>query len=108
MKLAAHQFDIVVALGAGPAHGYEIMKRVDQLRGGKKDLGPAQLYTGLQKLLDLGLIEEIASDDPRRRVYELTQKGVGARVGYLREQMEFIQRAQEMEQSGLAEKGRGS
>ena len=104
MKTAPHQTDIMIALGGGPTHGYEIMKRVDKLRAGKKDLGPAQLYTGLQKLLDLGIIEEIDSEDPRRRVYKLTQKGNAARIEHLSEQIKFIQRAQEMGQTGVGAK----
>lgn len=107
MKMAPHQIDIIIALGGGATHGYEIMKRVDTLRGGKKDLGPAQLYTGLQKLLDIGLIEEVDSQDPRRRVYQLTQKGAVARVEQIKEQMEFLQRAQDMVGSGERSKSVG-
>jgi len=92
-KLAPHQMDILLVLAGGSTHGYEIMKRIDDLRGKPNSLGPAQLYTGLQKLLDLKLIHEVASDDPRRRVYAISMTGRAARDAYVAEQSQFLERA---------------
>lgn len=57
-----------------PRHGYAVMQFLEDESGGKIMLGPASLYTTLKKLVDAGLISEIAADDTRR-VYHLTSSG---------------------------------
>jgi len=69
---------ILLALGDGERHGYEILKEVQSGSLGKIRLGPATLYTSLKKLLDARLIEEVTGPrdgDPRRRYYRLTGGG---------------------------------
>ena len=67
-------FHILLALAAGPRHGYEIMKEVDRESGGTVRLEVGTLYRILARLLDDGLLEE-ADGDGRRRNYCLTRLG---------------------------------
>jgi DNA-binding PadR family transcriptional regulator len=68
--LAPRVLGILFALADGEKHGYAIMKEIRT--------GPATLYTSLQKLIDIGWIEETGSPrdaDSRRRYYRLTKAG---------------------------------
>jgi DNA-binding PadR family transcriptional regulator len=69
-------FFILFALAQGEKHGYAIMQQVSVLSDGKFRMGPGTLYTTIQRLLDLSLIEEIDADSSsRRRCYRLTRTG---------------------------------
>ena len=92
--LSASQLDILLVLASGPRHGYAIMKTVDEeLHGGQRRLGPAQLYTGLQKLLDLKMVRELDDLDPRKRVYEITPDGQSWALGEVARQNAFVSKA---------------
>ena len=73
--------EIALALTSGERHGYEIMQEVEQRTGGQIVLHPGTLYRALSRLLDQGLIQELAdrpgdgTDDERRRYYRLTPLG---------------------------------
>ena len=73
-------FSIMVALSLKPRHGYEIIQQVEADSLSKMHLGPATLYSTLQKLLDAELIEELpaAESSDRRRYYQLTAAGLSA------------------------------
>ena len=60
-----------------PQHGYGIMQRTEALSGGRVRLGPATLYTILDKFLTEGYLEEIAVEG-RKRTYRLTEAGLMA------------------------------
>jgi DNA-binding PadR family transcriptional regulator len=69
-------FFILFALAQGEKHGYAIMQQVSVLSDGKFRMGPGTLYTTIQRLLELSLIEEIDADSgSRRRYYRLTRTG---------------------------------
>ena len=78
-----HEFHILVALADGDRHGYAIMQDVAVLTGGALKLSPGTLYRSIQRLLEEGLITELAArpakgDDERRRYYRLTPLGRAA------------------------------
>ena len=77
MPLTPAVFFILFALADGEKHGYAIMQQVSVLSGDKVRMGPGTLYTTIQRLLALSLIEETTSDegDERRRYYRLTRAG---------------------------------
>ena len=78
LPLTAAVFYILFALADGEKHGYAIMKEVEMLSDGQFTMGPGTLYTTIQRLLQLGLIEETstASDsERRRRCYRLSRTG---------------------------------
>jgi len=71
-------FYVMLALAESEKHGYAIMQQVEALSDGKFRMGPGTLYSTLQRLLVLGLIEEIAGEgkgDSRRRYYRLRRSG---------------------------------
>lgn len=72
-------YQVLLALAAGSAHGYAVMRFIDEVTGGSVQLGPGTLYRTIARLVADGLVEEIAgSDDPhdaRRRYYRLTTLG---------------------------------
>ena len=71
-------FFILFALADGEKHGYAIMQQTTTLSEGKFKMGPGTLYTTIQRLLDLFLIEEVwdkSEKESRRRYYRLTRQG---------------------------------
>ncbi len=78
LPLTPAVFYILFGLAEGEKHGYAIMKEVETVSGGQFTMGPGTLYTTIQRLLELGLIEETlyASDsERRRRCYRLSGTG---------------------------------
>lgn len=68
-------------LQSGPAHGYEIAKRVNALGEGTLKVGEAKLYPFLHRLEEEGLVvaEWIPQEGkPARKVYALTDRGIKA------------------------------
>jgi DNA-binding PadR family transcriptional regulator len=82
LPLTAVAFEILLALASGEQHGYSIMREVEQRSRGNVTLHPGTLYRALARLLESGLIEELAerpdarNDDERRRYYRLTERGI--------------------------------
>jgi DNA-binding PadR family transcriptional regulator len=71
-------FHILLALAGGPVHGYAVMRDVKERTEGRLRLGPGTLYGSIKRMLEQGLIEEVAgraTDDERRRYYRLTRWG---------------------------------
>jgi DNA-binding PadR family transcriptional regulator len=76
LPLTPAVFFILFALAQGEKHGYAIMQQVSVLSDGKVRMGPGTLYTTIQRLLELALIEEVDADPSgRRRYYRLTRTG---------------------------------
>ena len=76
LPLPPAAFFVLFALADGEKHGYLIMQEVKVLSDGKLQMGPATLYTTIQKLADQSLIEEVENDSQhRRRNYRLTRTG---------------------------------
>jgi len=55
-------------------HGYGIMQHVEQLTGGRLQLGPGTLYGTLQRMEKDGIIRVVAEAE-RRKVYAATDAG---------------------------------
>src|SRR5262245_60772330 len=74
-------FHILLCLAEGERHGYAVKREVAARTGGKLKLGPGVLYGAINKMLELGLIEEAEDrpdphlDDERRRYYRITSLG---------------------------------
>jgi DNA-binding PadR family transcriptional regulator len=64
---------LLAALLEGPAHGYELMRRLEGLAGGRWRPSPGSVYPLLQVLEDEGLVR--GRDSEGRKVYELTERG---------------------------------
>ncbi len=78
LPLTPAVFFILFALASGEKHGYAIMQQVTVLSERKFRMGPGTLYTTIQRLLGLRLIEETTAENDferRRRTYRLTKAG---------------------------------
>jgi DNA-binding PadR family transcriptional regulator len=105
LPLTAVVFDILVALGDGESHGYAIMKEIEGRSG--TPMRPGTLYRALGRLLDDGLVREVAEavpgDDERRRYYGLTALGrrvVGAEARRLTAAVEAARSKRLLEDAG--------
>ena len=58
-----------------PAHGYMIMQEVEELSNQQVRLAAGTLYGAIENLMKQKLIMPIASEDKRRKVYIITEKG---------------------------------
>ena len=69
-------FFVLFALADGEKHGYLIMQEVAVLSDHKLRMGPATLYTTIQRLVNRLLVEETDKEaGGRRRYYRLTHSG---------------------------------
>ena len=78
LPLTPAVFYILFALANGEKHGYAIMQEVKTVTQGEFSMGPGTLYTTIQRLLELALIEETTTgsdSERRRRCYRLTRAG---------------------------------
>lgn len=95
LPLTPPVFYVLLSLSVRDRHGYDILKDVRVSSEGAVRLGPGTLYTTLKRMLEAGLIAEVAAagdperDDPRRRYYRLT----GAGTERLTVELERMERA---------------
>jgi DNA-binding PadR family transcriptional regulator len=72
---------VLSLLEQGPAHGFEVLRRLEGAGSGALRLKEGTLYPALYRLEGSGLVRGAWEDDaarprgPRRRVYALTRKG---------------------------------
>jgi PadR family transcriptional regulator, regulatory protein PadR len=72
---------VLSVLRQGNAHGFEILRRLEQAGSGALTLKEGSLYPALYRLESAGMIHGEWEDSatprrgPRRRIYRLTQKG---------------------------------
>jgi DNA-binding PadR family transcriptional regulator len=81
LPLPTAVFHILIALADRDRHGYSIMQDVAARTEGKVRLSAGTLYSSIRRMLEQGVIEELAespdpsSTDERRRYYRLTRFG---------------------------------
>ncbi|HEY7946740.1 MAG TPA: PadR family transcriptional regulator [Acidimicrobiales bacterium] len=64
---------LLVALGDGPGHGYELISRLEDKSGGAWRPSPGSVYPTLQLFEDEGLVK--AEERDGKRVFSLTDQG---------------------------------
>jgi len=72
---------VLAALLDGPLHGYAIMKRAEELSGGRVKLATGTLYTALDRLTAEGHVRLVSEETVAgrvRRSYGLTEDGSAA------------------------------
>lgn len=74
LPLTETTYYILLAL-LEPGHGYVIMQRVEDLSDGDVRIAAGTMYGAIENLLKLKWIKSIPSNDKRRKVYALTDKG---------------------------------
>lgn len=81
IPLKPESLTILLTLLDAPRHGYAILQAAEQAPGARGDLQPGSLYRLLARLLDAGLVAELADHeipddaDSRRRYYRVTELG---------------------------------
>lgn len=60
-----------------PLHGYAIMQKVEEMSNGQVRIAAGTLYGAIENLLKYQLIELLPAEDSRRKVYRITDEGVG-------------------------------
>jgi DNA-binding PadR family transcriptional regulator len=73
MRRGAIRTAILVSLKDEPAHGYEVMRRLEEMSGGLWRPSPGSVYPHLQMLEDEGLVQ--SSETEGSRTYTLTETG---------------------------------
>jgi DNA-binding PadR family transcriptional regulator len=77
--LSSLAFQVLLALGAGPLHGYAIIRDIEDRTGGRTSVRSGTLYTMIQRLLEDGLVEDAPApapgSDSRRKYYRITALG---------------------------------
>src|SRR5258708_17635988 len=72
---------VLSALRRGDAHGFEILRRLEEAGSGALKLKEGSLYPALYRLESSGMVKAAWEDNttarrgPRRRIYRLTAKG---------------------------------
>ena len=81
-ELRGHLATLVLSvLSRGEAHGYEVLRRIEEAGSGALELKEGTLYPALYRLEQAGLVaakwesEKETHRGPRRRSYRLTTKG---------------------------------
>jgi DNA-binding PadR family transcriptional regulator len=64
---------ILSALQDSPAHGYEVMRRLEEMSGGLWRPSPGSVYPHLQMLEDEGMVQSVETDGTR--TFTLTDAG---------------------------------
>ncbi|MDL2324313.1 PadR family transcriptional regulator [Ruminococcaceae bacterium OttesenSCG-928-A16] len=59
-----------------PTHGYAIMQKIEALSHGEVRMAAGTLYGAIDSLQKQNLIVPVASEDPRRKVYQITTAGI--------------------------------
>jgi DNA-binding PadR family transcriptional regulator len=73
MRRGAIRTAILISLKDEPAHGYEVMRRLEEMSGGLWRPSPGSVYPHLQMLEDEGLVQ--SSEVEGSRTYMLTEAG---------------------------------
>ncbi len=81
------RYVLLDALAAGPMHGYEIIKSLEERSGGQYAPSPGTVYPTMQLLEDLGWVR--AKQDADRKVFEITEPGRAELAEHAAEVAEF-------------------
>ncbi len=99
LPLPSATFHILMALAGDDRHGYAIIQDVAQRTNSTLKLGAGTLYRSLHRMLEQGLIVEIAGhpaerhDDERRRYYRITPYGAAVAKAEARRLTELVRLA---------------
>lgn len=74
LPLTETTYYILLAL-LEPAHGYLIMQKIEELSHGQVKIAAGTLYGAIENLIKLKFIKPVPSEDKRRKVYLITDKG---------------------------------
>lgn len=81
LPLTTAEYHVLLALGDDALHGYGMMQALEEKTDGRDVLLPGSLYTTLGRMVEKGLLEELAEPpdpdaDRRRRYYRASELGL--------------------------------
>ncbi|GGD60047.1 PadR family transcriptional regulator [Paenibacillus nasutitermitis] len=83
-----------------PSHGYLILQKVEELSDEQVRLAAGTLYGAIENLLKLKLIQPVKSEDKRRKVYLITEKGKEILLSDMQRMQHMIEITQTMVKKG--------
>ena len=91
-------FHILLALNGEERHGYAIIQDVAARTDGELRLGAGTLYRSIARMVEQGLIAEVAkrrtaADDERRRYYRITAFGTAVARAEMRRLTQLVRLA---------------
>lgn len=89
---------VLLALSSGDRHGYGIRQDIHEIDPAF-ELGPATLYTTIQRLLEGGWIREVSGPETgerRRRYYRITKDGDIALATELRRMESMLRKSKSL------------
>ena len=99
IPLTPATFHILMAVAQEDRHGYGIIQDVERRTGGELRLSAGTLYRSIQRMLELGLINETDDrpapefDDERRRYYRITSFGTAVARAETRRMAQLVRMA---------------
>jgi DNA-binding PadR family transcriptional regulator len=104
LPLPEATFHILLALTEGERHGYAIIQDVVERTDGELRLSAGTLYRSVARMVEQGLISEVArratrADDERRRYYRITAFGTAVASAEMRRLTQLVKLARS---AGLA------
>lgn len=81
-------------------HGYLVMQTIETLTNGQFSIGPASLYSTIQKLLAANLIELTDVGDKKRKTYRTTNKGIQLLQKEVQRKRDMVKHAEEILKGG--------
>ncbi len=98
LPLPPATFHILLALVDQERHGYAILQDIETRTGGELRLSAGTLYRSIARMVEQGLITEIAkqrtaADDQRRRYYRLTPFGTAVARAEMRRLSQLVRLA---------------
>lgn len=76
-------------------HGYLIMKTIETMTNGEVSIGPASLYSTIQKLQSAQFIE-LTGTGNKRKTYKITKKGIQILKKEVERRREMVKHAEEV------------
>ncbi|MEK5232284.1 PadR family transcriptional regulator [Lysinibacillus sp. FSL K6-0232] len=59
-----------------PLHGYALMQKIEELSDGNVRIAAGTMYGAIENLLKYQWITPVATEDTRRKVYQITAEGL--------------------------------
>lgn len=75
LPLTETTYLILLAL-RNPGHGYAVMQKVEEMSEGRVRIAAGTMYGALDNLTKQKLIKPVKSEDPRRKVFKITEEGL--------------------------------
>ena len=84
-----------VALGDGPAYGYEVAAKFSKMAGGHMKVSYGTIYPFLRRMERKGIIRSRKDEKTGRVYYELTKRGLDAKQDVMKRMKDYQKESEE-------------